>query len=110
MKTTALEICDIFHKGINTPALTVTAERPRVGGHGAVAGEALPQLQTHSLVVAGVLCAGGAGTCRVETAALPGAFLLYFNSCIFTTFQKGMLMLNPSQSLLHSMCKDVFIF
>lgn len=48
-----------------TPLLTVAAERPPIGGHGAVTGEALPQLQTHSLVVAGVLCAGGAGTYRV---------------------------------------------
>lgn len=55
----------IYPPGRNTTALTVTAERPPVGGHGAVTGEALPQLQTHSLVVAGVLCAGGAGTCRV---------------------------------------------
>lgn len=50
---------------INTLALTVTAERPPVGCHGAVTGKALPQLQTHSLVVAGVLCAGGAGACGV---------------------------------------------
>lgn len=48
----------------NTHALTVIAEWSPVCGHGAVTGEALPQLQTHSLVVAGVLCAGGAGTCR----------------------------------------------
>lgn len=59
----------------NTAALTVTAERPPVGGHGAVTGEALPQLQAHSLVVAGVLCAGGAGTCRVFTADLPAVFI-----------------------------------
>lgn len=58
----------------NAATLTVTAERPPVGGHGAVAGEALPQLQAHSLVVAGVLCAGGAGTCGVFTADGAGAF------------------------------------
>ena len=52
----------------NTPLLTVTAEGSPVGGHGAVAGEALPQLQTHTLVVAGVLRAGCAGTCRMFPA------------------------------------------
>lgn len=62
----------------NTAALTVAAERPPVGGHGAVTRESLPQLQTHSLVVAGVLCTGGAGTCRVQTADLAGALSLYF--------------------------------
>lgn len=56
--------CILLFK-INTLALTVTAERPPVGCHGAVTGKALPQLQTHSLVVAGVLCAGGAGACGV---------------------------------------------
>lgn len=46
--------------------LTVAAERAAVGGHGAVTGEALPQLQAHSLVMAGVLCAGGARTFMVQ--------------------------------------------
>lgn len=63
----------------HTPALTVTAEWPSIGGHGAVTGEALPQLQTHSLVVAGFLCAGGAGTWRVLTVDLPGAFSPFHN-------------------------------
>lgn len=56
--------CILLFK-INTLALTVTAEWPPVGCHGAVAGKALPQLQTHSLMVAGVLCAGGARACGV---------------------------------------------
>lgn len=51
-------------------ALTVIAEGPPVGGHGAVTGEALPQLQTHSLMVARVLRAGGAGTCTGTRAHL----------------------------------------
>lgn len=53
--------------------LTVAAERSSVSGHGAVTGEALPQLQTHTLVVAGVLCAGGAGACKAFT---PDYFLI----------------------------------
>lgn len=51
-----------------TALLTVAAERPPIGGHGAVTGEALPLLQTHALMVARVLGACGAGTCRVFTA------------------------------------------
>lgn len=38
--------------------LTVTAECSSVGGHGAVTGEAFPLLETHPLVMAGVLCTG----------------------------------------------------
>lgn len=54
--------------GARSRALTVIAEGPPVGGHGAVAGEALPQLQTHSLMVARVLRTRGAGTCTRSRA------------------------------------------
>lgn len=40
--------------------LTVVAVGPRVGRHGAVAGEVLPLLDAHAHVGAGVLLAGGA--------------------------------------------------
>lgn len=40
--------------------LTVATEGASIGRHGAVAGEALPQLETHPLIVAGVLRTGGA--------------------------------------------------
>ena len=42
--------------------LTVAAEGASIGRHGAVAAEALPLLETHALVVAGLLRTGGAGS------------------------------------------------
>lgn len=44
--------------------LTVVAQRPSVGRHATVAGEALPLLQAHPLVGARVLLARGAGPCK----------------------------------------------
>lgn len=41
--------------------LTVVTQGSPEGGHAAVAAEALPLLQTHALVGARVLLAGGAG-------------------------------------------------
>lgn len=46
-----------------TRLLTIVALRASVGGHGAVAGVVLPLLDTNTHVGAGVLLAGGAGTC-----------------------------------------------
>lgn len=43
-----------------TAVLTVVAVSPRVGRHGAVAGEVLPLLDAHAHVGARVLLAGGA--------------------------------------------------
>lgn len=60
---------------VNVFGLTVAAERAAVGGHGAVTGEALPQLQTHSLVMAGVLRAGRAGTCMAHNGGTKAEFL-----------------------------------
>lgn len=42
--------------------LTIVAERTSMGRHGAVAGEALPLLETHPLMVAGLLRTGGTGS------------------------------------------------
>lgn len=43
--------------------LTIAAVRAPVGRHGAVAGEALPLLQTHPLMMTRVLRTGAAGSC-----------------------------------------------
>lgn len=64
-----------LQSGVNVFGLTVAAERAAVGGHGAVTGEALPQLQTHSLVMAGVLRAGRAGTCMGQNSGTKAEFL-----------------------------------
>lgn len=64
-----------LQSGVNVFGLTVAAERAAVGGHGAVTGEALPQLQTHSLVMAGVLRAGRAGTCMAHNGGTKTEFL-----------------------------------
>lgn len=45
-------------------ALTIAAVRASIGRHGAVTGKALPLLETHALIVAGVLHAGRTGACR----------------------------------------------
>lgn len=46
--------------------LTIVAERTTVGRHGAVAGEALPLLETHPLMVAWLLRTGGTGSCQCQ--------------------------------------------
>lgn len=51
---------------MSSAALTVIAVSPRVGGHGAVAGEVLPLLNAHAHVGTRVLLAGGARTCQGE--------------------------------------------
>lgn len=51
-------------QGQRSAVLTVVAVAPRVGRHGAVAGEVLPLLDAHAHVGARVLLAGGARAYR----------------------------------------------
>lgn len=44
--------------------LTVIAERPAEGSHTTVTAEAIPLLQTHTLIGTRILLAGCAGTCK----------------------------------------------
>lgn len=65
--------------------LTVITQGSSEGGHAAVAAEALPLLQTHALVGARVLLAGGAGTWtrRRKKAKAPwGGFYLNGTACL----------------------------
>lgn len=80
-----------------TLALTVAAEGPPVGSHGAVTRKPLPQLQTHSLMVAGILRASGARTYRADSSGAVTPFYL----CFDTTHMEISIVNMPTVGLIH---------